>query len=185
MNFEETKIKGAYLIKPNSFSDNRGEFFRVACRKELSAMGLEKEIVQTNISINYKSGTLRGMHFQKAPALEAKIITCISGSVFDVLVDLRKGSSTFLQWIGVELTAETKQMIYIPEGCAHGFVTLTDHANLLYHHTAYYTKECEGAFRYDDPLVGIVWPVTPSVISDRDAAHPYLSKQFNGLKYEL
>ena len=134
-----------------------------------------------NHSVSYKKGTLRGMHFQVQPFSEIKMVRCIAGIVFDVIVDLRKGSSTFLQWFGAELSAENKTMIYIPEGFAHGFQCLSENCELLYHHTAIYNLEAEAGIKYNDPKINIEWPLPVTVISDRDNSHPFLNEDFKGI----
>ena len=134
-----------------------------------------------NHSVSYAKGTLRGMHFQHPPFREIKLVPCIAGTVMDVIVDIRQGSPTFLQWQAVELSAENNRMIYIPEGFAHGFQTLQDNSALIYHHTEFYTPGAEGGIRYDDPLVGIQWTLPVSIISQRDAGHPLLDHKFKGI----
>ncbi|UTW61765.1 dTDP-4-dehydrorhamnose 3,5-epimerase [bacterium SCSIO 12741] len=185
MQFTETQIKGVFEIAPRVLEDDRGGFFRLYCADELKKVGIHRPVVQTNISINNKKGVLRGMHFQNLPSQEDKLVTCIQGAAFDVVVDLRKNSPTFLQWTSIELSAENKTVVCIPAGCAHGFITREDDTRLLYHHTDFYTPSCEGAFRYDDPQVGIEWPFEPIIISERDLSHKFLDKNFNGLDHEM
>ena len=163
------------------FRDDRGWFARFYCRKEFEAIGHTREWVQLNHSATYKKGSLRGMHFQVAPFREIKMVRCISGAVFDVIIDLRQESETFLGWFGTELSAENKKMLYIPEGFAHGFQCLTDNCELIYHHSEYYTPGAEGGIRYDDPTVGIRWPLTVTEVSQRDLSHPYLDPNFKGV----
>ena len=180
MKFIPTILNGSFTIQLDPINDERGWFARYFCKKEFSTIGHNKEWVQMNHSFSLKKGTLRGMHFQKPPHSEVKLVRCIQGSVFDVIIDLRKDSPTFLKWFGTELSAENKLMMYIPEGFAHGFQTLEDNSGLLYMHTAYYSPEAEDGLRYNDPLVNISWPIEISEISMRDTNHDILEK-FNGL----
>ena len=180
MKFIPTILNGSFTIQLDPINDERGWFARYFCKKEFSTIGHEKEWVQMNHSFSLKKGTLRGMHFQKPPYSEIKLVRCIQGSVFDVIIDLRKDSPTFLKWFGTELSAENKLMMYIPEGFAHGFQTLEDNSGLLYMHTAYYSPEAEDGLRYNDPQVNISWPLEISEISMRDNSHDLLEK-FNGL----
>ena len=180
MKFIPTILNGSFTIQLDPINDERGWFARYFCKKEFSTIGHNKEWVQMNHSFSLKKGTLRGMHFQKPPHSEVKLVRCIQGSVFDVIIDLRKDSPTFLKWFGTELSAENKLMMYIPEGFAHGFQTLEDNSGLLYMHTAYYSPEAESGLRYNDPLVNISWPLEISEISMRDNSHDLLEK-FNGL----
>ena len=180
MKFIPTILNGSFTIQLDPINDERGWFARYFCKKEFSTIGHNKEWVQMNHSFSLKKGTLRGMHFQKPPYSEIKLVRCIQGSVFDVIIDLRKDSPTFLKWFGTELSAENKLMMYIPEGFAHGFQTLEDNSGLLYMHTAYYSPEAEDGLRYNDPQVNISWPIEISEISMRDTNHDLLEK-FNGL----
>ena len=180
MKFIPTILNGSFTIQLDPINDERGWFARYFCKKEFSTIGHNKEWVQMNHSFSLKKGTLRGMHFQKPPYSEVKLVRCIQGSVFDVIIDLRKDSPTFLKWVGTELSAENKLMMYIPEGFAHGFQTLEDNSGLLYMHTAYYSPEAEDGLRYNDPQVNISWPIEISEISMRDTNHDILEK-FNGL----
>lgn len=180
MKFIPTILNGSFTIQLDPINDERGWFARYFCKKEFSTIGHNKEWVQMNHSFSLKKGTLRGMHFQKPPYSEIKLVRCIQGSVFDVIIDLRKDSPTFLKWFGAELSAENKLMMYIPEGFAHGFQTLEDNSGLLYMHTAYYSPEAEDGLRYNDPQVNISWPLEISEISMRDNNHDLLEK-FNGL----
>ncbi|MBS1746649.1 MAG: dTDP-4-dehydrorhamnose 3,5-epimerase [Bacteroidetes bacterium] len=181
MVFTETNLKGSFTIELKPFTDERGWFARYFCKKEFASIGHTKEWVQMNHSFTSKKGSLRGMHFQLSPFSEIKLVYCISGSVFDVIVDLRKNSNTFLQWFGAELSASNHRMMYIPEGFAHGFQCLEDNCGLLYHHTAYYQPNVEGGIKYDDPVLNIQWPLDVTTISARDMAHPYLDKNFKGI----
>jgi dTDP-4-dehydrorhamnose 3,5-epimerase len=181
MKFVPTPLTDAYIVELDLLRDDRGGFARTYCKKEFEQIGHTREFVQFNHSFNTQKGTLRGMHFQAPPHAEVKLIRCIAGSVYDVIVDVRAGSSTFLQWFGTELSRENKRMFYVPEGFAHGFLTLTDHTELLYHHSCYYTPEADRGVRFDDPLLGIQWPGQPEVISDKDKRYPLLGSDFNGL----
>lgn len=181
MIFSPTTLNGSYIIELEQFSDTRGWFARYYCKKEFRKIGQEKEWVQMNHSFTAAKGTIRGMHYQVAPYREIKMIRCIAGAVFDVIVDLRKNAPTFLQWFGAELSAQNKRMMYIPEGFAHGFQSLSDDAELLYHHSEYYTPGAEGGIKYDDPRIKIGWPLPLRVISDRDSAHPHIDNNFKGI----
>jgi dTDP-4-dehydrorhamnose 3,5-epimerase len=181
MIFTPTQLKGVFIIDLQPVGDSRGWFSRTYCKNEFAEIGHDKEWVQLNHSFTSKKGTVRGMHYQLPPFSEIKMVRCIAGAVLDVVIDLRKDSPTFLQWTGAELSAENKKMIYIPEGFAHGFQCLTDNCELLYHHSAFYTPGAEGGIRYDDPLVGINWPLELTEISDRDKTHPFLDKNFKGI----
>lgn len=181
MIFEPTPLKGSYFINISSITDERGWFARTFCKEEFNEMGICSEWVQMNHSFTSKKGTIRGMHFQKPPCAEAKLIRCIVGKVFDVLIDLRKDSITFLKWHGVELSAQNKKMIYIPEGFAHGFQSLEDNAELIYMHSKPYKKNYEGAIKYNDEMIAINWPLQLSNISKRDNKHPFLTTDFEGI----
>ncbi len=181
MIFTQTKLQGSYLIDLSPFCDERGWFVRYYCKNEFSEIGHTKDWVQMNHSVSYKKGTLRGMHYQIQPFSEIKMVRCIAGVVFDVIVDLRKGSSTFLQWFGAELSAENKTMMYIPEGFAHGFQCLSENCELLYHHTAVYNSEAEAGIKYNDSKLNIEWPLPVTVISDRDNVHPFINEDFKGI----
>jgi dTDP-4-dehydrorhamnose 3,5-epimerase len=181
MTFDAAPLQGSYVIGLHPFSDERGWFARFFCKKEFQQIGHTKEWLQLNHSVTYEQGALRGMHFQLPPYREIKMVRCIAGAVYDVIVDLRKDSATFLQWFGVELSAQNKKMLYIPEGFAHGFQVLAPNSELIYHHTEFYTPGAEGGVRYNDPLIDIQWPLAVTVISERDAQHPYLDENFKGI----
>lgn len=181
MQFEPTPLKGAYVVSLNAFEDHRGWFARTYCKNEFAAIGHTKEWLQLNHSFTRKKGSLRGLHFQYPPFKEIKMVRCISGAVFDVIVDLREGSATFLQAFGTELSAANRRMLYIPEGFAHGFQTLTDDCELLYHHSEFYTPGHEGGLRYNDPMLNIQWPLAVADISERDEKHEYLTNNFKGI----
>ena len=181
MNFIPLKLSGAYLIEHKLIEDHRGSFSRLFCKNELKKIGHTDDVVQISQSINPKPGTLRGLHYQKPPRAEIKIIKCISGAVFDVIVDLRRYSATFLQWCAVTLTKEDRKMIYVPKGFAHGFQTLERESHLIYFTTAFYSRSHEGALHYQDPLLSISWPLKISTISERDEQLPFITKRFTGL----
>jgi dTDP-4-dehydrorhamnose 3,5-epimerase len=181
MKFTETPLAGAYVIELEPHQDERGLFARMFCQKEFAKIGFDKQIVQINYSLTRQRGTIRGMHYQIPPASEVKMIRCVQGTVFDVMVDLRAGSPTFIKWHGVELSKDNLHMVYIPEGFAHGFQTLTDNAELIYHHSAFYSHEFEDGLRYDDPTLNIVWPLPVSVISAKDQMYPLIGKDFRGI----
>jgi len=181
MIFSQTHLAGSYTVDLTPFSDSRGWFARTYCKNEFQQIGHTKEWLQINHSFTVQQGALRGMHYQLPPFAEIKMVRCIAGAVYDVIVDLRNGSPTFLKWFGTELSAKNKKMLYIPEGFAHGFQTLAPDSELIYHHTELYTPGAEAGVRYDDPLVGINWPEKPTDISDRDKQHPLLNKSFSGI----
>lgn len=163
-------------MKPELISDERGFFARTFCQQEFAEKGLNRNLVQCNISYNKLCSTLRGMHYQKRPYPEAKLVRCTQGAIFDVIVDLRQHSSTFTKWFGTELTAENRIALYVPEGFAHGFLTLTDDTEVLYLMSEFFHPECACGLRWNDPGFAIDWPGKISVISDRDANYP----DFNG-----
>jgi dTDP-4-dehydrorhamnose 3,5-epimerase len=181
MILKNTKIAGVKIILSEPFRDERGFFNRIFCQKELGAVRPDLIIAQINHSMTRVKGTIRGMHFQYPPFAEMKIVRCVKGSVFDVAVDLRKGSSTFLQWHGEALSAGNMKALVIPEGCAHGFQALEDNVEMLYLHTGLYNKHAEGAVRYDDPLLNIEWALKAECVSERDMAQPLLTKDFEGV----
>jgi dTDP-4-dehydrorhamnose 3,5-epimerase len=182
LHIEETKLPGSYLIKPEPLCDNRGTFARVFCKNLLAEIGLRKEIVQINHSLTVQKGAVRGMHYQCPPMAEIKLVKCIQGAVYDVIIDLRKDSPTFMRWHGEKLSAENMHMIYVPEGFAHGFQVMEQKSELIYLHSEFYRPEYEGAVRHDDPKVDIRWPLEISEISERDRTHPYLTDYFRGLE---
>jgi dTDP-4-dehydrorhamnose 3,5-epimerase len=168
MIFTGTQIKGVYIIGPELLTDERGFFARSFCKEEFQKHGLDTDIVQCNISYNKKKGTLRGMHFQVPPFEEVKIVSCTKGSIYDVVVDLRRHSSTYLQWHSEKLSADSYRMLYIPKGCAHGFQTLEDNCIVYYQMGEYYHSECAVGIRWNDPSIGIVWPLPTLIISEKD-----------------
>lgn len=170
MQLTETPLPGAFVIDLQPFTDERGFFARAFCAKEFATHGLNANVAQTNLSYNARRGTLRGMHYQREPATEAKLVRCLQGSLFDAIVDLREESETYLQWFGVELTAENGRALFVPERFGHGFLTLADDTLAHYQVSEFYTPGVEGGLRYDDPAVGIQWPGEVEVISEKDAA---------------
>jgi dTDP-4-dehydrorhamnose 3,5-epimerase len=172
MIFVETKLKGAFIIEPEPMEDERGFFARTFDQKEFEGHGINPRVMQCNISFNKKRGTLRGMHYQIAPYQEAKLICCTNGTIYDVIIDLRRGSPTFKQWIAVELAAENHRMLYVPQGFAHGFQTLQDNAEVFYQMSEFYHPESARGVRWNDPAFGIVWPDDMRVISDKDRQYP-------------
>lgn len=181
MNIKTTPFGGLYVVETSPVGDQRGKFARFFCQQELDSIYRGKVIQQVNYSLTVRKGTVRGMHFQHPPKAETKMVRCIRGRVFDVAVDLRKGEKTFLHWYGLELSAENMNMLYIPEGFAHGFQALEDHCEMLYLHTESYSPSHEGGIRHDDPRVGIRWPLEISDLSDRDSGHPLLKTDYQGL----
>jgi dTDP-4-dehydrorhamnose 3,5-epimerase len=170
--FTETPLPGAWLVDLEPRRDERGFFARAFCAREFEAHGLKTGIVQANVSRNVARGTLRGMHYQRAPFAEVKMVRCIAGAVFDAIIDLRPDSPTRHRWFGVELRHEDGRMLYVPEGFAHGYQALADGSEVLYLVTQFYAPQHEAAIRWDDPLFGIRWPVMPPILSPRDAVHP-------------
>lgn len=175
MRFTETPLRGAFVIEPEPVEDERGFFARSFCAEEFAEHGLNPGLVQCNISYNRKRGTLRGLHYQAEPFAEAKLIRCTSGAIFDVIVDLRPDSPTFGKWASAELSAENCKMMFAPEGFAHGFQTLTDDAEVFYQMSRPYRAELARGIRYDDPVIGISWPIADPIVSERDLALPPLS----------
>lgn len=181
MKFTETKLSGAFFVEVEKLDDHRGSFFRTFCKNDFKQINHKEEFVQFNHSINSLRGTLRGMHYQLPPYSEIKLIMCSKGQVFDVLVDLRKNSPTFLNWISVELSAKRSNMVYLPEGIAHGFQTLEHDSELLYYHTSEYNPMAEGGIRYDDDKLNIKWPMDVTNISAKDKSYPILTSDFKGI----
>ena len=177
-----TPISGVMVAETRRIGDHRGVFSRFFCENQLADALGKRHIVQINHSRTSQVGAVRGMHYQHAPHAEMKMVRCIKGRVWDVAVDLRYGSPTFLQWHAVELSAGNDWMMVIPEGCAHGFQVLEAESELLYLHTACYAPECEGGVRQDDPLINIRWPLAVTDLSERDQSHPLLNEYFSGVK---
>jgi dTDP-4-dehydrorhamnose 3,5-epimerase len=181
MNIIETLFEGVKLIKTTPFIDDRGEFFKIYSDTEFNELLSGKKLCQINRSITKKVGTIRGMHYQCAPASETKFIKCTKGVVFDVVVDLRIKSKTYLRWLAYELSEVNNFGMLIPDGCAHGFQVLEENSELIYLHTAEYSPSLEAGLRYDDPAIGIKWPCSPRNISTRDLSYKSISEQFQGI----
>lgn len=177
MLFKETHLKGAFVIDLERREDSRGFFARMFCANEFKDHGLKPTIVQGNLSFNHKAGTMRGMHMQLPPAPETKLVRCTRGRIYDVIVDLRPDSPTYLQHFGIELTEENRTALYVPELFAHGYQALTDGAEVTYLVGEFYTPGTEKGYRYNDPAFGIQWPVPVTVISDKDANWPLFEKE--------
>ena len=172
MNFRENGVAGAFVLELEKREDERGFFARAWCKQEFEAHRLDTNLVQANLVMTRRKGTVRGLHYQVYPYQEAKLIRCIKGTIFDVVVDLRPGSPTYLQWDGAELSGENYRMMYVPKGCAHGYQTLTDCAETLYHVSEFYVQEAERGARYDDPAFGINWPLPVLAVSKKDNSWP-------------
>lgn len=177
MHFNETGVFGAKVIDPTPHKDNRGQFMRAWCSREFTEHALDFLPVQANIGLSFKKGTIRGMHFQDAPALEAKLVRCTRGSMFDVVLDLRLHSRSYGKWYGIELSAENGRMLYVPEGCAHGYQTLEDQTEMYYMASQFYTPSAARGVRYDDPAFNIQWPLDATVVSDQDRKWPLYGEQ--------
>jgi dTDP-4-dehydrorhamnose 3,5-epimerase len=180
MRFEETSVSGVFLLDLERREDDRGFFARAFCSREFAGHGLNARVVQANISSTATKGALRGMHYQVPPAGETKLVRCIRGAIWDVVIDMREGSPTYLQHVAVELSADNHRAIYIPEMLAHGNQALTDNVELFYLVSEFYTPGCERGVRYDDPAVGIRWPLPITVISQKDASWPLLEPRTVG-----
>ena len=172
MRFTETTVAGAFLIEPEPIADERGFFARTFCREEFADHGLNPDLAQANVSFNHRQGSLRGMHDPQAPHQEAKLVRCTQGVIFDVVVDLRPRSPTHRAWFGAELSAGNRAMLYVPEDCAHGFLTLTDDTEVAYQMSAPYVAGAGRGVRWDDPALGIEWPGEVVVINERDRTYP-------------
>ena len=172
MTFKETKLQGAFIIEPEMLIDERGAFARTFCRKDFESHGLNGSISQCSISLNTRKYTLRGMHYQKKPFAEAKLVRCSRGVIYDVIVDLRYDSPTFKQWTSVEISAENRKMVYVPVDFAHGFQTLTDGTEVIYQMSEFYSPSHAGGFRWNDPSFKIQWPSDNFVISSKDQTYP-------------
>jgi dTDP-4-dehydrorhamnose 3,5-epimerase len=174
MHFTKTRVAGAWMMDPNPHHDERGRFMRAWCEREFEEQGIRFLPVQANMQFNPRKGTVRGLHLQIAPALEAKLVRCTRGAIFDVAVDLRPDSDSFGRWCGVELTPENGRMLYVPEQCAHGFQSIEDNSEVMYLTSAFYDSvSCRGA-RFDDPAFGIRWPLSVSAISEQDRNWPLM-----------
>jgi dTDP-4-dehydrorhamnose 3,5-epimerase len=171
MRFTETILKGAFVVEQEPIADNRGFFARSFCQNEFAAKGLKTHILQSNLSFNKQRGTLRGMHFQRQPHAEAKLVSCTAGAIHDVIIDLRQGSPTFTQWVAVELSADNRKSLYIPEGFAHGFQALTDNAEVSYQMFNLFSPAHAGGVRWNDNAFKIEWPIDVTVISEKDQSY--------------
>jgi len=171
MTFHETKLRDVFEIHIEPKIDERGFFARSWCQKEFQGHNLNPKLVQCNVSFNSRKGTLRGIHYQEARHAEAKLVRCTRGAIYDVVVDLRPASPTYKDWIGVVLTAEERNMVYIPEGCGHGFLTLEDETEVCYQMSEFYSPESARGVRWDDPAFRIIWPAAVEVISERDRTY--------------
>lgn len=174
MIFKETTLPGAYVIEQQRINDHRGFFARAWCKREFQQQGLKAELVQSNVGFSVRKGTLRGLHFQKSPYAEVKVVRCTRGAIFDVIVDLRPESTSYKHWFGVELNEENGRMVYVPEGFATGYITLLDETEINYHTSEYFNEEAASGVRYDDPGFGIEWPLAVAVISDQDRHWPLM-----------
>ena len=168
MNISQCSIAGVWTVESSMHQDHRGAFSRLFCVEEEKAILGQRSVVQINHSLTRAAGAIRGLHFQRPPQAEMKIVRCLRGRVLDVAVDLRKDSPTFLEWTAIELTPANRLAFVIPEGCAHGFQVLEENSELLYLHTAFYSAADEGAVRFDDPKIGVDWPLPPTDLSARD-----------------
>lgn len=175
MRFSKTGVSGAYVIDVDRIGDSRGYFGRLWCEKELAQFGIACHIAQSNVGFSPKAGTLRGLHYQKPPHQEVKIVRCTRGAVFDIVVDIRPDSPTFREWHGLELNPDNGSMLYVPEGCATGYLTLEDDSEIYYHTTKPYAPDAASGIRYDDPLFKIQWPREVVILSDSDKGWPDFS----------
>lgn len=181
MIFNPSPLGGAFTIDVQPFQDSRGFFTRTFCEKEFANNDLIQHFVQANHSGTKGKGVIRGMHFQHAPFCEVKLVKCVQGAIFDVIVDVRAQSPTFLQWFGAELSAENKRMMYVPAGFAHGFQSLTDYSEITYMVSEFYNKESEGGIKFDDTRINISWPLPVSLVSDKDMKIPLIDETFTGV----
>jgi len=172
MIFKETNLKGAFIIEPEIMADERGFFARTWCAREFETHGLTPNLVQCNISFNKQKGTLRGMHYQVVPHEEAKVVRCTMGTIYDVIIDLRPNSPTYKRWVSVDMSAENRRMLYIPEGFAHGFLSMEDDTEVFYQMSEFYAPECARGVRWNDPAFNITWPLGVTVISEKDGQYP-------------
>ncbi|HEX3776576.1 MAG TPA: dTDP-4-dehydrorhamnose 3,5-epimerase [Polyangiaceae bacterium] len=171
MRFDQTELAGAYVIEVEPHEDERGFFARAFCAREFAEHGLPSVFPQSNLSRNHSRGTLRGMHFEAPPSAESKLVRCVTGAIYDVIVDLRPSSASFLSWVGAELSAENARALFVPAGFAHGFITLTDDSDVFYQMGDFFRPGGARGARWNDPRFGIRWPLEPKVISERDATY--------------
>jgi len=185
MNIKPLPLAGAHLVETTPRGDHRGHFARLFCAREFAQAGLPTEVVQANHSLTVPAGAVRGLHFQRPPMAEVKMVRCVRGAVFDVLVDIRVGSPTYLRWHGETLSADNMRLMVVPEGFAHGFQALEPESEILYLVSQYYSPELEGGLRHDDPTLGIDWPLPIADVSLKDAAHPLVGEGFVGIDLEV
>jgi len=176
MRFTETDLGGAWVIDPSPHKDDRGRFMRAWCAREFAEHGLDFTPVQANMGFSIRKGTIRGMHFQEEPALEAKLVRCIRGAIFDVVLDLRPESPSYGKWYGIELSAENGRMLYVPEHCAHGYQTLEECTEIYYMASGFYSPGSVRGVRFDDPAFAIQWPVVATVVSEQDRNWPLVER---------
>ena len=181
MKFIRTSLEGAYLIGLDKYEDERGFFARIFCKSEFEEMGLSSKFIQVNNSLTRYKGTIRGMHYQLEPSAEVKIVRCIRGSLYDAIIDLRPDSSSFGEWFGSELSAENRQMMYVPKGFAHGFLTLEDNTETFYFASSSYSPDLERGIRYNDPYFGIEWPIPVTQSSQKDGECPDFDPEWHGV----
>ncbi len=179
MKATETELKGVFVLEPQVFGDARGWFMESWSQRKMHDAGIDVQFVQDNQSFSAQKGTLRGLHYQLNPMCQAKLLRCTRGKIFDVAVDIRKGSPQYGKWVGVELSAENKKQLFIPRGFAHGFITLTDDVEVQYKADNYYAPECDGNIRWDDPDIGVEWPIKPVILSEKDSKAPLLKERTN------
>ena len=179
----ETNLDGVYIIEPQVFGDNRGWFYESYSKKKLADLGIDVEFIQDNRSFSATKGTLRGLHCQTDPMAQSKLLTCLRGAILDVAVDIREGSPTYMQWTAVELTGENKKMFFIPKGCLHGFVTLTDDVEVSYKVDEYYAPDNDRSIKFDDPAIGVEWGIENPVLSQKDINAPLLKDSDVKFKY--
>jgi dTDP-4-dehydrorhamnose 3,5-epimerase len=172
MKFSELTLSGVWLIEPDLHRDDRGIFRRHFCAREFGAHGIVPTVAQGNISENPKAETLRGFHYQTGPHREAKTLSCLTGAIYDIVVDLRRDSPTFMQWLSIELSADDRKSLHVPVGCANGWLTTADQTVVHYYMSEFYAPEADRGFRYDDPAFAFQWPSAPNVISDKDRSYP-------------
>lgn len=177
MLFTQIPLEGAYIVDVKEIADERGFFARGFCAQEFEAHGLKPVIAQANLSFNHRKGTMRGLHYQLPPAAETKLVRCTAGAIWDVIVDMRPDSKTYLQSFGAELSATNRRALYVPEMFAHGYLTLTDGAEAMYSVGEFYTPGAERGLRYDDPALGIDWPIAVEVLSEKDSTWESLAAQ--------
>ena len=172
MKFIETKLKGAFAIEPEIVNDERGFFTRIWCKKEYSSCGLDPDLAQISVAFNKKKATVRGMHFQIKPNEETKLVQCTRGKIYDVIIDLRADSKTFKQWFGIEIKSEDYKLVYVPKGFAHGYQTLENDSEVIYHMSAFFAPESYSGVRWNDPAFNIKWPITETIIiSNKDKGY--------------